>query len=517
MRPLRLALWPAGLAFAIASESALGEDGVLTALDLVAGVALLGCGLVAWERRPASMTGVLLSASAGAWFLANFASWAVYLHRGPLIHLLLVYPGARLRTRLAWTVAGAGYVSAALYPAGGTIEITIVIALALLWAAQRRLSASSGPERAGVALACVSAVAFSAALVAAAAVRIADPGGNRLMLASYDVVITLIAASLLGTLLWGRAAQAALTGLVVDLGEPGGAGTLRDRLAQALGDPSLQLGYWLPGESRYVDERGGHVELPHAGSDRAVTPIDHEGVRIAALVHDSAVLEDPALVADVAAAARLALANIQLQAEVRAHVAQVGASRRRIVEATDRQRRRLEQELRDGAEVRLTRVAELLGSSDPRLGDAAVALATARRELRELARGIHPATLGERGLEGALHELAGRAPVPVEIAVSPGRFPPAVEAAAYFVCSEGLANVAKYARASSAAIHVAATDGALLIIVSDDGAGGADASSGSGLTGLADRVAALGGQFEVVSPKGAGTRLRAELPLDPSA
>src|SRR5690348_7609604 len=113
MRPLRLALWPAGLAFGIASEFAVSQDGVLTALDLVAGLALLGCGLAAWERRPASMTGVLLFASACAWFLANFASWAVYLHRGPLIHLLLVYPGARLRTRLAWTVGGAGYVSAA--------------------------------------------------------------------------------------------------------------------------------------------------------------------------------------------------------------------------------------------------------------------------------------------------------------------------------------------------------------------------------------------------------------------
>jgi signal transduction histidine kinase len=274
------------------------------------------------------------------------------------------------------------------------------------------------------------------------------------------------------------------------------------------------LGYWLPDETRYVDETGRAVELPTAGSGRSVTPIDHDGVPVAALVHDSSALGDPGLVADVAAATRLAVSNVQLQAEVRAHVAEVEASRRRIVEAADRQRRRLEQELREGAEVRLARVAQLLDSSDPHLTEAAAALDTARRELRELARGIHPAALTERGLAGALGELAARAPVPVEIDASSERFPPAVEAVAYFVCSEGLANIAKYAEASCASLNVAVRDGALVVALSDDGVGGADASSGSGLRGLGDRVAALGGRFEVVSPRGRGTRLQAELPLE---
>jgi hypothetical protein len=238
-------------------------------------------------------------------------------------------------------------------------------------------------------------------------------------------VIALVAASLSGNLLWGRAARATLTGLVVDLGEPGEAGTLRDRLARALGDSSLMLGYWLPDEARYVDETGCAVLLPPAGSGRAVTPIDQEGVPVAALVHDVSALGDSRLVADVAAATRLAVSNVQLQAEVRAHVAEVEASRRRIVEAADTQRRRLEQELREGAEVRLARVAELLNSPDPHLAEAAAALETARRELRELARGIHPAMLTERGLEGALRELGARAPVPVEIVASSERFPPA--------------------------------------------------------------------------------------------
>jgi signal transduction histidine kinase len=277
------------------------------------------------------------------------------------------------------------------------------------------------------------------------------------------------------------------------------------------------LGYWLPAEARYVDETGRAVLVPPPGSGRVVTPIDQEGVPVAALVHDASALGDSGLVADVAAATRLAVSNVRLQAEVRARVAEVEASRRRIVEAADTQRRRLEQELREGAEVRLARVAELLDSSDPHLAEAAEALETARRELRELARGIHPAMLTERGLEGALRELGARAPVPVEIVASSGRFAPTVEAVAYFVCSEGLANIAKYARASRAEVHVAIHHGALVVHVADDGVGGADVSSGSGLRGLADRVAALGGRFEVVSLRGSGTRLRAELPLEPNA
>jgi signal transduction histidine kinase len=517
MRALRWALWPAGLAFGIAAELAVDDAAALIALDLVAGFALIGCGLVIWERRPASATGWLLTLSGFAWFLGNFASWAVYLHRGPLIHLLLVYPGARLRSRLEWAVAGVGYAYAVAYPVAHDDEITIALAIALVWAVQRRSAASAGLERTGRALALAAAVALSSALVMGAIARIGNLGGDRLALWTYDVVIGLVAAALAANLLWGRAARATLTGLVVDLGEPGDAGTLRDRLARALGDPSLILGYWLPGEERYVDEAGRTVALPPAESGRAVTPIVQEGVPVAALVHDTSALGDPGLVADVAAATRIAVANVRLQAEVRTHVAEVEASRRRIVEAADTQRRRLEQQLREGAEARLTRVAALLSPSDPHLAEAAAALNIARQELRELAGGIHPAALTERGLDGALRELGARAPIPVEIVAPSERFPPAVEAVTYFVCSEALANVAKHARASRASVHVASRDGALIVEIADDGVGGAVTTSGSGLYGLADRVAALGGRFEVTSPRASGTRLRAELPLEPGA
>jgi signal transduction histidine kinase len=248
-----------------------------------------------------------------------------------------------------------------------------------------------------------------------------------------------------------------------------------------------------------------------------VTPIEQDGRRVAALVHDASVLGEPRLVSGVAAATSLAVSNVRLQADIRARVAEVEASRRRIVEAADTQRRRLERELREGAERRLARVAALLSGADPPLAQAAAELAAARRELREFAGGIHPATLIERGLAEALRELGALCPVPVEIAAPPERFPPAVEAVVYFVCSEALANVAKYSQASRASVRLTVGDGLLGVAVADDGVGGADPACGSGLRGLDDRVTALGGRFRVASAHGQGTRLLAELPLRPSA
>jgi signal transduction histidine kinase len=213
----------------------------------------------------------------------------------------------------------------------------------------------------------------------------------------------------------------------------------------------------------------------------------------------------------VAAAARIAVANARLQADSRARAAELEASRRRIVEAADTQRRRLERQLRDGPEQRLARVAELVAGVDP---DLERALVTARAELQEFSRGIHPAVLTERGLEAALSELAARSPVPVEVSASAKRLPPAVEAAAYFVCSEALANVAKHAGASRATVEVGERAGLLRVEIADDGGGGAEIGRGSGLRGLADRVEALGGRLSVQSPPGEGTRVSAELPLD---
>ena len=217
----------------------------------------------------------------------------------------------------------------------------------------------------------------------------------------------------------------------------------------------------------------------------------------------------------------------RLNAELHARLEELAASRARIVTAGDVERRRLERNLHDGAQQRLVSVSLSLRlamaklESDPAAARAALAeakdeLALAHEELRELARGLHPAVLTERGLRAAVEVLAGRMPIPVEIAGTPDeRLPEPVEAAAYYLIAEALTNVTKYARASTVRIRLAASDGTVAVEVSDDGVGGADPASGTGLRGLADRVEALNGSLEVESPIGAGTSLRAELPVEP--
>jgi PAS domain S-box-containing protein len=215
----------------------------------------------------------------------------------------------------------------------------------------------------------------------------------------------------------------------------------------------------------------------------------------------------------------------RLNAELHARLEDLAASRARIVTAGDLERRRLERNLHDGAQQRLVtlslalRLAMAKLDSDPAavreaLVDAGDELALALAELRELARGLHPAVLSDKGLRAAIEMLAGRAPVPVEIAAVPAeRLPEPVEAAVYYLIAEALTNVAKYARASAGRVCVVASQGVVVVEVSDDGVGGADASAGSGLRGLTDRVEALGGSLTIVSPPSAGTSLRAEIPV----
>jgi PAS domain S-box-containing protein len=214
----------------------------------------------------------------------------------------------------------------------------------------------------------------------------------------------------------------------------------------------------------------------------------------------------------------------RLNAELHDRLEDLAASRARIVTAGDVERRRLERNLHDGAQQRLVtlslslRLALAKLDSAPAaaraiLADAGDELALALDELRELARGLHPAVLTDRGLRAAVEMLAARAPVPVEItAVPPQRLPEPVEAAAYYLIAEALTNVAKYAEASAVTVSVTVADASVLVEVSDDGVGGADPATGSGLRGLADRVEALGGTLEVISPAGDGTTLRAAMP-----
>jgi signal transduction histidine kinase len=524
MRLLRLALLLGATALAVAGEwvSYQAGDLALVVADAVVGLVLVTCGVVAWERRGESRVGPLMILSGYTWFAGNFWSGALFLHRGPLVHLHISYPTGRLWQRLAQATVVVAYIDAAIEPIARNDVVTLILAaLVAVAAADVFLRASGTARRAGIP-ALAAALAFACVLGLGAAQRLAGWDADREVLWAYDIVIACLAVVLLVDLLRGRWAEAVVADLVVDLGKRADTGTLRDELGRALGDRSLVLGYWLPEERRYVDDAGRPVELPEPGAGRAVTPIARDGEPVAMLVHDASVLEEPALVDAVASAARLAVSNARLQAQVRARVLELAASRRRIVEAADAQRRRLERELRDGAERRLAFVAELIEESRADAdGPAAVMLTDveeevreARAELHDFAQGIHPSTLTEGGLAAALPALTIRAGLPVELAVAVGRLAPTVEAAVYFLCSEALANAAKYAEAARMTIDVAESNGFVLVAIADDGIGGADASRGSGLRGLADRVEALGGQLSVRSPMGGGTRLDAAIPTD---
>jgi signal transduction histidine kinase len=323
-----------------------------------------------------------------------------------------------------------------------------------------------------------------------------------------------------------RVARAgAVSELLLRLGEAPGTGTLRCRLSEALGDRSLQLVFWLEDKGKWVDSEGHKVELPEHDTGRAWTAVELEGRRVGAIVHDLALCEEPELLGSVAAAAGLAMQNERLQAQLRARVEELRTSRARIVEAGTHERRRLERNLHDGVQQRLValsltlRLAQGKVHNDPERADelltaAQEELTLALGELRELARGIHPAVLSDRGLGAALEALAGRAPIAVDLAELPGdRLPEPIEAAAYFVVAEALTNVVKYAHASQATVRVMRRNGTAVVEIADDGIGGADPDRGSGLKGLVDRVSALDGSMSLDSPAGAGTRLRAEIPV----
>lgn len=527
MRLLRLALLPGAVALAVAAEWASYRPGELdlAVADAVVGLLLVTCGVVAWERRSESRVGPLMAVAGFAWFAGNFWQGGLYLHRGPLVHLHISYPTGRLRRRLAQVTVAAAYASVVVEPVARNDEVTLVLAVLVAAAAADVFLRTSGTARRAGIPALAAALAFASVLALGAVQRLAGWDADREVLWTYDIVIACLAVVLLVDLLRGRWADSVVADLVVDLGQRADTRTLRDELGRALGDRSLVLGYWLPEAGRYVDDAGRPIDLPEPGTGKAITPIAHDGEPVAVLVHDDAVLEDRALVDAVASVARMAVSNARLQAEVRSRVVELAASRRRIVEATDAQRRRLERELREGAEQRLAGLTGLLAQARENADEAAEQglaevedeLRWARAELRGFAQGIHPRALTEGGLVAALPELAARSRLPVELEVAVGRLVPAVEAAVYFLCSEALTNAAKHAEATRVKIAVSQACGRLLVAVTDDGIGGASPAKGSGLRGLADRVEALGGLLSVRSPVGGGTRLDATIPVDTRA
>jgi signal transduction histidine kinase len=538
-------------------------------LALLVGWTFVASGLVAWRQRPGNRLGPVMIFTGFAWF-ATFltdahAGWpftlgtaiqSVYLVG--FVYLVLSFPTGRLRGRadmaliagaialvtvVEWTSLLFSESHAVLCDrcppnvllverndglASGLLQLQRItgVALALLTVVLlvRRWRAATAAERRSVA----PVLWAGSATVVVLAVSIAndvvgEPLGQLGKWALYCVFAS-VPIAVLVVLLQRRLARGAVAGLVVELGERADGTDLRDALARALGDPSLDVAYWFPSGDRYVDRDGQRIELPGPGTGRTATVVERDGQPIAALVHDSALAENAELVRSVCAAAALTLENERLQAALRARLAELQASRARLVEATETERRRIERDLHDGTQQRLVSLAMSLGLAESKLADdpgaaaplvreARETLALALAELRELSQGIYPSLLTERGLGAALDDLCRRAALPATLDASlPVRLPQQVEAAAYFVTSEALANAAKHSHATEVRIRARLERGVLLVEIADDGIGGAGTGSGTGLRGLADRVEALGGRLTLSSPPGRGTTIRAEIP-----
>jgi signal transduction histidine kinase len=418
----------------------------------------------------------------------------------------------------SWLFIGAPPFSLDWWNRGWAIEIIVILplGLALTWLKLFRMP--PGGRRTFLPLALGGTVTTIFAWITLFLI-VVDDRTALVSVSSYDWINTAGQfAALVGAfvgLAATRRARGPVGNLVVELGRAG-PGRVRPALARAIGDPTLELALWLPEREAWVDEQGSDVALPLGRPDRAVTYVGND---LAAIVHDPVFLDQPALLEAVGSAARFALENERLQAELRAQLAELRESRARIVRAGDEERRRLERDLHDGAQQRLLGIGMALqllraeGRDDALLDETEIEVKAALAELRELARGIHPAVLTDQGLAAAVRTLAERSPVPVEVEAEDGRLPAELETAVYFIVAEALANVAKHARATKARIEVRRLNGEVCVDVSDDGVGGADLD-GNGLRGLADRAGALDGRLRLSSLPGGGTHLHVEIPCE---
>jgi signal transduction histidine kinase len=547
-----------------------------SAAIVAAASAFVVAGLVAWARRPGNALGPLMTAAGFALLLRQLRYshdpflFTTFFALGELSYWVVAqavfaYPSGRITDRAEKALIRLGY----------GVTLVFSVAILLVYDGSKRLHFFEPRPRkslllvahdGGAALALQEAfivVVWGVLALTAIALLVrkfvrASPRGRRtlapLMFAAlaialralFECLFTFVQRppaivysyvfwwqisafmalpiALLAVFLRARLARASVGDLVLELERTPTQG-VRDALARALDDPTLEVAFWLPERRVFVDAAGQEVMLPDGDRSRAVTRLDHDREPIAALVHDPSLLDEPKLIDAAGAAAMLSLENARLQADVRSQLAEVQESRRRIVTAGDERARQIERDLHDGAQQRLVALAlelriaqrQLGKELDPeveRLFEGAVgALQVAVDELRELARGVHPAVLTEEGLAGALESLALRTPIPVRLLAVPGeRLPAEIEAAAYFVVCEAIANAVKHSQATGVRVSAQRTNGRLVVSVEDDGVGGANEAAGSGLRGLVDRVEAHGGTLRVESPPGAGTRVIGELP-----
>jgi signal transduction histidine kinase len=531
----------------------------LNVVFTLVGGSFAASGLLAWRRRPDSRTGALMTATGFAFFVspvigqitsdlaqtvrALTTDWWVFFFATLILTLLTAgrlvsrfdralvasYAAPLVVLQLAYMMSAPedGYLLVAWPDADVAHVIDRIQRLLLMLSCGvtavvvvLRWRRSPPPRRRAL----LPSIAGALVLLLFAALLLNDlVSGTRsqvLLWIAACSFVTVPAAFLAGQL-QSRLARGGVADLFRAIGTLGRA-DLQPALARRLGDPGLIVAYRVPGADGYADADGRAVDLPAPGGECSVVPIERAGQPVAALVYDSALDSDPELVEAVSAAAAIALENAHLQTEAEQRLTELKASRERIVAAGDAERRRLERNLHDGAQQRLVGIAlqlKLLEGSvrdDPaaeqQLAAVSNELSLSLAELRELARGMHPAVL-EHGLPAALEALAIRAAVPTTVSCETReRLPERHELAFYFVASEALANIAKYARATSATIRLSRDRESARVTIDDDGVGGADAARGSGLRGLADRVEALDGRLLVSSPPGAGTTISAVLP-----
>jgi signal transduction histidine kinase len=564
----------AGIVFTVGLANA-GDDGTgYGLLRLFVGASFIGVGLYAWWRRATNLIGPLMIATGFLWFVAEvglFTESAVVftlsgvigsLYHSTSIHLLAAFPSGRLESRAARLAALAGYV--VLY--GGTLLIYLVADPgADFGCTQCPDNVLQVVHSSALADVLITGVNLLAAAVVAAVVgvlisswrhsvgwrrRALTPllfagAGTAFLLGLTFVVLAfnatiaddifIVATAAFGVVpyafVYGLARSAMLSSsavgeLVGRLTEARDARDAQQALRDALGDPSLEFGFRRSAGEPYVSADGRRLFVPGVEDDRALTFVEVDAQPVAAIAYDSMLLDDPQLVDAARNAIAVALEKHQLDVELALKVEELRASRERIVKVAYDERRRLERNLHDGAQQRLISLAlklrmarAALGPESPAadeiLESTAAELDLALGELRELARGLHPAVLSDRGLGPALSSLAARSPIEVGVEGAPTRrLPASVELAAYFLVSEALANTIKHAHASAATVAVATDDRGITVEVSDDGVGGADPTCGSGLRGLSDRLSALGGRLDVISAPGQGTLVRARIPCE---
>jgi signal transduction histidine kinase len=577
-RLIWFAAWPAGFLFGLGAMSTLGRFGdksdAQLVSDLLGGWAFMATGLVAWRRLPDRRIGPIAIAIGFAWFIGSYAPsgtpWVRYLGSSfqgwfvPfLAWLALAYPTGRVTSpagrvvlaaylglQAAWTgvrlalgvplawypcptcsesVAAFAWTQSLLEAAGplfGTLFAVCAVATVIVLGHRLAIATPVGRRRllpvalAGILIAAGLAIVEAERLLGAS---LLPHGVTPALLNALSIAV---AAAVLAGLLSEQATRSAVADVVGNLEAGSSIVSLQAALATALGDSSLRVLAWDATANAYRDELGHRVEPPRGDDRRAVLRLGSASHPVGMVVYDVALRDDPGLVLAVSAAIRLHVENARLEAEILRQLDEVRASRARLVEAADTERRRLERDLHDGAQQRLVGLAldvrrakaRLPADADPALvaalEDAATDVSLAIEELRELARGIHPSVLAQSGLGPALESLALRSRLPARFSNELGgaRFTPSIEAAAYFVAAEGLTNAVRSSGATIVRIRAGREDGRLAVEVEDDGVGGADPTRGSGLRGLDDRVTALGGSLSLESVPGKGTRLTAWLP-----